>query len=273
MVSALSSDPKHVVASVGEGVTQFEVDQRVVPILYWNYYLGKGEGAWQDYIEVAEEDVVAVPSSLSDETAAQYLINPWTAYGILTDVDVPQGKYLIQTAAASTIGRQVIQLCKHLKIKTINVVRRDEYVEELKAIGGDEVINSTTEDVVKRVKQITKGAGAYAAIDAVGGMLTKEVAASVQDGGKIFVYGTLGGWDITVSKLDLMRRVEIKYYRLSRWLEREKNKEMVMRDVMRYLETGVLVPNAGRKFDLEDFRAAIVESERDARGGKVLLVS
>lgn len=258
---------------VGEGVTQFKIGQRVVPILYWKYYLGKGEGAWQDYIEVAEEDVVAVPSTLSDETAAQYLINPWTAYGLLSDVDVPEGGYLLQTAAASTIGRQVIQICKHWKIKTINVVRRDEYVEELKAIGADEVINSSTEDVVKRVKQITKGAGAYAAIDAVGGILTKDVAASVQDGGRVFVYGTLGGWDVTVSKLDLMRNIEIKYYRLTRWLERGNNREKVMRDVMRYLEAGVLVPNSGMKFDLEDFRAAIVESERDARGGKVLLVS
>jgi trans-2-enoyl-CoA reductase len=161
-------------------------------------------------------------------------------------------------------------------------------------------------DVVKRVKQITNGAGAHAAIDAVGGILTKvttkfgtlvvvlvfswvlgfwlfmvlvfftcmqDVAASVRDGGKVFVYGTLGGWDVTVSKLDLIRNVEIKYYRLTRWLERGNNKEKVMRDVMRYLEAGVLVPNSGKKFRLEDFRAAICESERDARGGKVLLVS
>lgn len=90
---------------VGKGVTKFKIDQRVVPVLYWKYYLGKGEGAWQDYIEVAEEDVVAVPSTVSDESAAQYLINPWTAYGLVTEIDVPEGGYLLQTAAASTIGR------------------------------------------------------------------------------------------------------------------------------------------------------------------------
>jgi hypothetical protein len=41
--------------------------------------------------------------------------------------------------------RQVIQICKHLKIKTINVVRRDNVIPELKAIGADAVINSSTE--------------------------------------------------------------------------------------------------------------------------------
>ena len=81
------------------------MDERVVPVLYWKYYLGKGEGAWQDFVVVSEEDVVEVPSNLSDETAAQYLINPWTAYGLLKDVGVPEGKYLLQTAASSTLGR------------------------------------------------------------------------------------------------------------------------------------------------------------------------
>lgn len=101
----------------------------------------------------------------------------------------------------------------------------------------------------------------------------QNVAGSVQDGGKVFVYGTLGGWDITVSKLDLMRNVEIKYFRLTKWLEKGENRTEVMRDVMKYLEAGVVVPNAGKKYPLEDFRAAILESERDGRGGKVLLVS
>ncbi len=81
------------------------MNQRVVPILYWKYYLGKGEGAWQDYVEVAEEDVVHIPDSVSDDAAAQYLINPWTAYGLLSEIGVKEGEYLLQTAAASVIGR------------------------------------------------------------------------------------------------------------------------------------------------------------------------
>ena len=41
--------------------------------------------------------------------------------------------------------RQIIQLAKHWGIKTINVVRRTEQVEELRLLGADEVICSTTE--------------------------------------------------------------------------------------------------------------------------------
>ena len=41
--------------------------------------------------------------------------------------------------------RQIIQLAKHWGIKTINVVRRPEQIEELRLLGADEVICSTTE--------------------------------------------------------------------------------------------------------------------------------
>ena len=41
--------------------------------------------------------------------------------------------------------RQIIQLAKYWGIKTINVVRRAEQIEELRLLGADEVICSTTE--------------------------------------------------------------------------------------------------------------------------------
>ncbi|CAM6018543.1 unnamed protein product [Sphagnum balticum] len=260
------------ITEVGEGVTKFKVNQRVVPILYWKYYLGKGEGAWQDYVEVAEEDVVHIPDNVSDDAAAQYLINPWTAYGLLSEIGVKEGEYLLQTAAASVIGRQVIQICKHLKIKTINVVRRDNVIPELKAIGADVVINSSTEDMVSRVKELTGGKGAFAAIDAVGGILTKSVGNSLRNGGRLFVYGTLGGPDVVLSSADLQRDIDVKFFRLTKFVENKRNRERVMTDIMAFMDAGVLVPYAGKKYELTDFNAAIEESLKEARGGKVLLI-
>jgi NADPH:quinone reductase-like Zn-dependent oxidoreductase len=88
-------------------------------------------------------------------------------------LQVPKGEYVIQSAAASVFGRMFIQLAKHKGIKTINLVRRDSQIEELKAIGADEVINYTKEDVVDRVKQLTGGKLAYAGIDCVCGDMTQ----------------------------------------------------------------------------------------------------
>lgn len=58
-------------------------------------------------------------------------------------------------------------------MQTINLVRKDEQIEELKGIGADEVINYTKDDTVKRVTEITSGNLAYGAIDSAGGDVTK----------------------------------------------------------------------------------------------------
>ena len=62
-------------------------------------------------------------------------INPMTVYGMLREHQIPKGEYLLQTAATSVLGRQMIALAKHYGVHTINVVRRKEAVEELKSLG------------------------------------------------------------------------------------------------------------------------------------------
>ncbi len=51
----------------------------------------------------------------------------------------------------------------------------------------DEVIVSTEEGLVDRVKQITNRKLAYAAVDPIGGEFTKDVAAAVRPGGTVYV--------------------------------------------------------------------------------------
>ncbi len=57
------------------------------------------------------------------------------AYGFLETLQVPKGKYLLQSAAGSTLGRMLIALAKHRGVRTINVVRRRAQVQELLDIG------------------------------------------------------------------------------------------------------------------------------------------
>lgn len=261
-----------VVHSVGDGVTTFKAGDRVVPYTWDGFMQGHG-GSWQEYVCVSETLLSAVPDSVSDEVAAQFVINPWTVYGLVKDLAIPKGEYLLQTAAGSVLGRQVIQLAKHWGIKTINIVRRPEQKEELKLLGADEVICSTTEDIVTRVEEITAKKRAYGSLDCVGGTLTKAVVASTRDGGQVFVYGFLGGYEAVVGLLDLLRQVHVTGWALYNfWENKEKRKEFV-EEVWKLLEAKVLEPYTGEKFDLAEFEEAIKKSKEVGRGGKVLLTS
>jgi NADPH:quinone reductase-like Zn-dependent oxidoreductase len=58
------------------------------------------------------------------------------AVGFLEDLKIPQGKYLLQNAANSVLGKELISVArKKYGVKTINVVRRREVINELKEIG------------------------------------------------------------------------------------------------------------------------------------------
>jgi NADPH:quinone reductase-like Zn-dependent oxidoreductase len=142
----------------------------------------------------------------------------------------------------------------------------------LKALGADEVISTDEEeDVTTRVKEITGGKLAYAAVDAVAGTLTKQVAASVRDGGQVFIYGVLGGYDAIVGVGDLFRGVRVAGWFLFNGLT-ERFGEYID-EVSKLMEAKIIVPLAGETYDLADFQLAIKKSTEVARGGKVLLAS
>ena len=76
-----------------------------------------------------------IPEEIDEEAASQLAINPMTVRGILHVLQIPEGEYLLQSAAGSALGRQLIQMSKHYGVKTINVVRRQEQREELSRLG------------------------------------------------------------------------------------------------------------------------------------------
>ncbi|EFJ16159.1 hypothetical protein SELMODRAFT_268645 [Selaginella moellendorffii] len=271
-VSTPGSEGYGIVHAVGDGVTKVKVGQRVVPFM-WEGLKQTGDGSWQDYVSVREEMLSLVPDSIPDEVAAQFVINPWTAIGMLRDLATPRGEYILQTAAGSVLGRQIIQLAKHLGIKTINVVRREEQKEELRQLGADEVICSTTEDVVARVKEITDKKLVHGALDCVGGELTKSVAASVRRGGTVFVYGVLSSMEASIRIHDLLRQVRVTGWILVNHWEIEQERNAFISEAWKLLESKVIQPFSGKRFPLSEFKAAMEASETMARGGKVFLES
>lgn len=235
-----------------------------------------GEGTWQEYVVVAAASFMPVPDSVPDSSAAQFLVNPITVLGMLDVLEIPAGEYLIQTAAGSVLGRQLITICKARGIKTINVIRRADGKSELLELGADHVVVSTTEDAPARIQEITGSKGAYAAVDAVAGDMTAVCTGGVRSGGTVMVYGAMSGIEYKGSVVDtLFRQVTTRGFWLNVWLGSltPARKGEVFGDMLKMLADGSMVPLAGKTFELKDCVAAFKHSQSEARGGKVLLVS
>jgi acetyl-CoA carboxylase carboxyltransferase component len=55
-----------------------------------------------------------------------HCVNPLTAIGLVAKAKEYKGQAIIQTAAASQLGRMIIRVCRDENIPLINVVRRPE---------------------------------------------------------------------------------------------------------------------------------------------------
>ena len=82
-------------------------------------------------------------------------VNPPTAYLLLTDiVKLPPGSGHPE-CRQSGVGRATVAIAKSLGLRTVNVVRRDEVIAEMKALGGDVVLVEGPE-LAKRVAAETE---------------------------------------------------------------------------------------------------------------------
>src|SRR5262249_58139062 len=124
---------------------------------------------WREAVAVKASELVAVPPEIDPLPASMLKINPLTAWGLLHGyVDLNRGDWVIQNAANSGAGRAVIEIAHELGFKTVNVVRRAELVDDLRAEGSD-VVLVDHEKLRDEVKAATNGAPIRLALNSVGG--------------------------------------------------------------------------------------------------------
>lgn len=255
--------------------------------LLGKYLVGKrvavlnGEtGNWCEQTVVPAKQAIAVPKDIPSEQAAMFFVNPATAYIMTQQVlNIPAGKWLLQTAAGSALGRMVIRLGKQYGFRTLNVVRRNEQIDDLKAIGADAVLSFDAEqgdgqEFREEVMQITGNGGVPFAIDPVGGQTASAVVRCLAKGGRMLVYGTLSTEPLSFSSRDLMTPVaSIEGFWLSRWMARQKllSKIRLVKRITGLMRKGILVSEVGQTFPLEEIADAVRIAEQKGRAGKVLL--
>ena len=171
-----------IVEAVGPGVQGPTVGTRVVFVHTWN--------TWREQIVCPADKLVPVPEGLDNPGAATAYINPLTAWALTrSSHNLKEGDWLLQTAAASSVGKFVLQLAQQYRFKTINVIRRREQETIIRTLGANEVICTDDEDLRARLQELTAGKGVERAIDCVAGELGAEIAGDLAPAGTMLVYG------------------------------------------------------------------------------------
>ncbi|MFL6604845.1 MAG: zinc-dependent alcohol dehydrogenase family protein [Steroidobacteraceae bacterium] len=264
-----------IVEAVGPGVQGPIVGTRVVFVQTWN--------TWREQIVCPVDRLVPVPDGLDDPAAATSYTNPLTAWALTrSSHNLKEGDWLLQTAAASSVGKLVLQLAQQYRFKTINVIRRREQETIIRNLGGDEVISTADEDLRARLQELTAGRGIERAIDCVAGELGAEIARNLAPAGTMLVYGALSSHRQTDPAKFTMplfaprliySTATVRGWWLPHWVSSQPLAEVraATSDLLTMLSNGGLTPPATVRYSFEDFQEAVRLADGEAEQQKVLL--
>src|SRR5262249_10571172 len=85
-------------------------------------------GTWSEYLATPAQFCVPLRKQVDLEQGATMLVNPLTAWALVNEARRGEDKAIVQTAAASAVGRMIWRLAKKSSVLVINVVRRKEQV-------------------------------------------------------------------------------------------------------------------------------------------------
>jgi NADPH2:quinone reductase len=231
-------------------------------------------GNWAEYTVTSARQVIPVPDDLPDDQAATFFVNPATAVAMTLDVlDVPAGDWLLQTAAGSNLGKMVARLGKRTGFRTVNVVRRREQAEELKALGADVVIVEGDGPVEEQVRAAVPGGVRYA-IDPVGGATGTAAITALAPGGRILLFGSLSDEPVSVHPRRILSGdVSVEGFWLGNWAKKQSIRRMLrlFREVRGLIRDGTLHSPIAATYPLAKVREAVAHAASAAKGGKVLL--
>lgn len=235
--------------------------------------LPPGAGTWSERVAYAERALIPVPSDLDVLQAAMMGVNPATAWLLVELTGLAPGEWLLQNAASSAVAKLMIRLAHARGVRTVNVVRRADVADSLRALGADVVLVGE-EDLPARVREATGGAPVRWAFDAVAGASSGVLASCLSPGGTLVTYGLLSYEPVQIPAR-LMVFGDIVCRGFSRYGAIAKLGPNGARDtyarVAKLVADGTLRSEIEATYGLERVREALEHSERDGRNGKIVL--
>ena len=183
--AVLGLEASGTIEALGDGVTQFDVGQRVCFI---------SNGCYAEVVLVDAAVLIPIPDMLDSDAAAAFPINYLTAYHMMhTMAKLEKGQTILSYAAVGGVGVAVIQLAKLAGLGVIGLTSSDEKALRARELGIDHIINYKTQNVVEKVKELTNGKGVDLILDSVAGASFPSNFEMLAPLGQVIWYGLAGG--------------------------------------------------------------------------------
>ncbi|QNR98924.1 zinc-binding dehydrogenase [Stenotrophomonas sp. 169] len=252
--------------ALGQGVEGLKIGQRVAA--------ASVHGTWAEAFIAPERMVIPMPDSISDEVAAQLIAMPLSALMLLEFLKVERGQWIVQNTANGAVGKSLAMLAKARGVNVVNLVRRDDGVAELEAMGIPHVVSTTSDGWQDAVRGLLGEALAAAAVDSIGGTASGELLGLLGEGGTLVSFGSMTGEPMQIPSGDVIfKQATVKGFwgsKVSQAMAVDDKKRLVG-ELLKRAAAGELQLPVQAVFSLDDIADAAAASLASGRTGKVLL--
>ena len=267
--SGLGTEAAGVVEAVGEGVTDFQVGERVC------YISGPVLGACATHRNYPAARLLKSPAHMSDEQLAAMMLKAMTVeYLVQRCYQVKPGQFVLWHAAAGGVGLLAGQWGKHIGARMIGVAAGPQKCQLALDNGYEFCIDRLNEDVAARVKEITGGAGVPVVYDSVGKNSFDQSLASLAPRGYFVSFGTTTGAPPPVPAATLQKMGSLYFTRPTLVTYTASTAEL--RDsaqaVFDLVAQGALKVNIHQRYAMSDIARAHAELESGRTTGSSVLI-
>ncbi|HSS03621.1 MAG TPA: medium chain dehydrogenase/reductase family protein [Solirubrobacterales bacterium] len=173
------------VESVGDGVSEFQVGDRIVG--------GTRFGGQAELVTVPEAQAFPLAAGLSFEQGAAIPVNYGTAYAALMVMgSLREGDRVLIHAAAGGVGISATQIARNAGATIFGTASPSKH-EAIRAQGVEHPIDYRSLDFEAEVMRITGGEGVDLVIDALGPTSFRKDYRLLRPGGRLVMYGLSEG--------------------------------------------------------------------------------
>ncbi|GHO81515.1 NADPH:quinone oxidoreductase [Ktedonobacter sp. SOSP1-85] len=232
-------------------------------------------GGYAELSVVDATDVFPIPTGLDIQQAVGVFLSGQTAVGLIKAINITPGEVVLITAAAGSLGSQLIQQARAAGAGTvIGAAYGKKKLDMITQLGADVAIDYSKDDWVEQVRKATNGKGADLVLDGVGGTIGHQAfEATTRGSGRLGVYGfSSGAWakietrELAARSITIIAPLAIAFAKPAQ--ETHINAETALAEAA----TGKLRAVIGPTYPLS--RAADAHTAIEARQttGKVLLI-
>ena len=258
-----------IVEAVGEGVTDFQIGDRVA------HAMGT-LGSYAERRTMPAATLVKLPDEISFEQGAAVMMKGLTAQYLLRQTYcVEPGQTILFHAAAGGVGLIACQWARHLGVKLIGTASSDEKTALAKQNGAWETINYSRENVVEKVMELTDGKGVPVVYDGVGRSTWDISLACLQKRGMMVNFGNASG-PVTGIDLSALQKKSLYVTRpgITAYLDTRPKLTAAAEDLFSLISQGKIHAPVSRQYTLDEAALAheMLES-RNTTGSCVITLS